>query len=57
MIELRWSVQEGTGVEKPKLQMRVLLGYMDASGALNLAGAEWSEWKDVPTVVVEKVKK
>ncbi len=57
MIELRWTTLEGTNTEKPKLQMRVLPGYIDASGAINVIGSEWSEWQDVPTVVVPKVKK
>lgn len=30
------------------LQYRVLEGYIDASGALNMARAEWGEWTDVP---------
>lgn len=30
------------------LQYRVLQGYIDASGALNMAQAKWGEWRDVP---------
>ena len=52
VIELRWAVPPNTTTEQPRLQMRVLIGYMDASGALNVMGAEWSEWKDVPRVVL-----
>jgi hypothetical protein len=52
MIELRWSVPPTTTTEPPILQYRWLQGYMDASGAYNVAHADWSEWKDVPRVVV-----
>lgn len=56
MIQLRWAVPASTTTKSPQLQMRVLIGYMDASGAFNVAGSEWSDWVTVPTVVVPELK-
>lgn len=53
MIQLRWLVIPGpTEHSQPRLQYRTLNGYMDASGALNIAQAEWGPWLDVPEVAV-----
>lgn len=42
MIELRWTVPDGTTAERPRLQYRQC-GQWPAA---------WGEWQDVPTVVV-----
>jgi hypothetical protein len=55
MIELRWAVLPGTNTERPRLQYRVHVPAIDASGAL--CPGNWTEWKDVPTVVVPKEPK
>lgn len=52
MIELRWKLEapmpnKGRDI-RYTLQWRELRGYMDASGALNVANAKWSKWQDVP---------
>lgn len=47
MVELRWTVPEGTTTERPRLQYRVrptVIMFGAPSG--------WSEWMDVPMVVV-----
>lgn len=63
MIELRWVEREAKIVGnrldwepymERVLQYRTLQGYMDASGALNVARAKWSPWTDVPVVKEEK---
>jgi len=52
MIELRWTVLEGTNTKAPVLQFRVV-GAVDASGAF-CPGAP-GLWQDVPFAVVPPV--
>ena len=42
MVELRWTVPEGTSTDAPRLQYRQCSQWP----------AAWGEWTDVPTVVV-----
>lgn len=57
MVELRWVVPEGTfipGKEYPKLQYRVK--EQKFYGKNEPTHMDWSEWKDVRTVVVPNAK-
>lgn len=47
MIELRWTVPEGTTTERPRLQYRVCPPVIMVGSP-----SGWSEWMDVQTVVV-----
>ena len=51
MIELRWTLPDGTTTDRPRLQYRLAIA-VDANGAFcpNPPGA----WKDVPTVIVPR---
>lgn len=49
MIELRWVVPDNTTTKPPVLQYR-LAKFYTAWGMSHCAG--FSEWQDVPTVVV-----
>ena len=52
MIELRWIWSRDTiaGISQPLiLQSRFMQYSSDASGALSVIGAVWSDWQDVPT--------
>ena len=48
MVELRWTTPEGTTTKPPKLQWRSRAA--DPWGRLTL----WTEWQDVPTVLVPR---
>lgn len=57
MFELRWLLDKNfpRDIEHPPLeaytlQYRYLSAGMDASGALNVMGGQWSHWIDVPYV-------
>lgn len=45
MVELRWAVAETT-TKAPRLQYRVL------PAVVSFGGPGWSEWQDVPWVIV-----
>jgi hypothetical protein len=51
-FELRWIVPNVTTTEPPRLQMRVITDWeADRDGYVSHK-VVWSEWTDVPTVVV-----
>ena len=53
MVELRWTVPEGTTTRPPVLQWRLLVA-VDASGAFSPCPA--GDWRDVPTEVVPPLR-
>lgn len=48
MIELRWAIPASTTAERPRLQFRQCPDEIQFG-----AGSGWSEWQDVPYVVVQ----
>ncbi len=48
-LELRWAVKPGTNTDPPRLQYRTATGQFFFNGKTEI---KWSEWKDVPKVVV-----
>lgn len=46
MVELRWAVPAETTTKAPRLQYRQL------PSVVSFGGPGWSEWQDVPWVVV-----
>ena len=58
MIELRWIVLDETTTESYKLQYRYLIeeNRLSTSGVIGLpiCTSEWSDWFDVPKVIVSK---
>jgi hypothetical protein len=52
MVELRWAIPSSTTAERPRLQYRQLPGVVQFG-----AGSGWSEWQDVPYVVVPQEPK
>lgn len=52
MIEMQYITNEKTG--ERRLYYRILQGYMDASGALNVSQASWGPWKQVPELTLDE---
>lgn len=52
MIELRWVAPPHTTTKPKKLQWRVHLPVVDIGG--NLCPGDWTEWGNVPTVVLDE---
>ena len=52
MIELRWATPEGTTTKPPTLQWRHKFAPIPSSGML--IETPWSEWQEVPTVVIPR---
>lgn len=52
MIELEYITNDKTG--ERRLYYRTLAGYMDASGALNVAQAKWGPWRRVPEKTLDE---
>ena len=54
MIELRYvrrkKIKSGIVSTSKVLQVRQINWGADITGAVNVAGAEWSDWQDVPTI-------
>jgi hypothetical protein len=51
MIELRWVRTPHTTTAPAELQFRVHLPVVDIGGSL--CPGDWTEWQNVPTVVID----
>ena len=51
MVEIRFAVPQHTTTMPPVLQYRVMVPCVDIGG--NLCPGDWSEWVDVPRVVLD----
>lgn len=55
MIQLRWAVLGFTTTDAPVLQYRVLEpGVEFETGKLTDQNSHWTEWQDVPRIVVTR---
>lgn len=52
-IELRYAVPAKTTTKAPVLQYRTAQTLLSTRGVIGLPSLVWSEWRDVPTIVVE----